>query len=69
MHDESCSWACAVLTFCFFMGGVLLGIHIAGDSSTKEFKKQAIKNNFGHWVVDEEGNTKFEWNAVEKEQK
>ena len=56
-----------VICFCFFLGGLLLGFQV-GNFATHEFKKEAVKNKAAHWViVDEDGNTKFEWNTtVEK---
>lgn len=68
MNDNS-FMPCVILCFCFFVGGLLLGFRV-GEFSTKEFKKHAIKSNFAHWAVDEEGNIKFEWNSpIEKETK
>lgn len=54
-----------IVCFCLFLGGLLLGFQV-GNFATHEFKKEAIKNKVAHWAVDEEGNTKFEWNSAKE---
>jgi len=52
------------IAFCsfLFMVGMILGVK-AEKFATHEFKKEAVKNNAARWVVDQDGNVKFEWNA------